>query len=128
LRLEAQVGTAPRLRPEGRHIELEDVVAAGVAHGADLLHHAHRAQPIGEHQLADERLPGIELARARLALALDLLPKTAAHRRGIELELARDGPLRPAIAVEVSDQLVASLPSRSLAPAIVLADPSSVAS
>src|SRR5262249_11498298 len=100
-------------------MELEDVVAADVAHGADLLEHAHAAQPVGEHELVDERLEGIELARAPLALALGLSPEALAHRRGIDVELARDGPLRPAVTMEASDQLIASLPSLSPTLAVV---------
>src|SRR5277367_793174 len=124
--LEAQVGSATRRRPEGPHVELEDAVAAGVADGPDLLEHAHAAQLVGENELVDERLERIELARAPLALALDLAPEDGAHRPGINPELTRNGPIRPALAVEASDQVVAPLPSLTLALAIVLADPSSV--
>src|SRR5580692_8705881 len=127
-RLEAQVGPASRLRPEGLHVELEDAVAAGVADRADLLEHAHAAQLVGEHELVDERLEGIELARAPLALALDLTPEPGAHRPGVDPELARDGPVGLPRALEASDQLVAPLPSLSLALAIVFTDPSSVLS
>src|SRR5277367_1956780 len=127
-RLEAQVRSAARLRSERAHVAPEDMVATGVADGADLLEHAHAAQLIGEHELVDERLERIELARAPLALAPERATKDVAHRPRVDPELARDGPFRPAFAVEASNQLVAPLPSLSKALAIVLAEPSSVVS
>src|SRR5262249_28670341 len=128
LRLEARVRLDHRRRPEAPHPILDDGVASLVADRADLLQHAHHRERVGQHELLDEWLERIELARPLLPLPFLLATQDRAYGLRVNRKLACDGLVAKAFALEPLDQLISPLPALALAPEALLPDPTALTS